>query len=200
MFYTFFVILKQGEKMLKQIAFGGIALTATGYGIKKLYEKLSKPERKFDTHAIVPSCKDMINTEEYKLKRELEVEQKKNQIQEFLCECMECYSGFSKYFNSKEFLEFEQNFTSKNNHKTEFLLSSYKDQMIKVIDYAKKFECLSAFLETQSEKNDLAVVKMISESMERKTQRFYLQTKLQTFPQYIFPSVWSSPMWNKQWE
>lgn len=34
MFYTFFVILKQGEKMLKQIAFGGIALTATGYGIK----------------------------------------------------------------------------------------------------------------------------------------------------------------------
>lgn len=64
----------------------------------------------------------------------------------------------------------------------------------------KKFECLSAFLETQSEKNDLAVVKMISESMERKTQRFYLQTKFQTFPQYIFPSVWSSPMWNKQWE
>lgn len=51
--------------MLKQIAFGSIALTATGYGIKKLYEKLSKPERKFDTHAIVPSCKDMINTEEY---------------------------------------------------------------------------------------------------------------------------------------
>lgn len=50
---------------------------------------------------------------------------------------MECYSGFSKYFNSKEFLEFEQNFTSKNNHKTEFLLSSYKDQMIKVIDHAK---------------------------------------------------------------
>lgn len=88
----------------------------------------------------------------------------------------------------------------KNNHKTEFLLSSYKDQMIKVIDYAKKFECLSAFLETQSEKNDLAVVKMISESMERKTQRFYLQTKFQTFPQYIFPSVWSSRMWNKQWE
>ncbi len=39
--------------MLKQIAFGSIALTATGYGIKKLYEKLSKPERKFDTHAIV---------------------------------------------------------------------------------------------------------------------------------------------------
>lgn len=138
--------------MLKQIAFGSIALTATGYGIKKLYEKLSKPERKFDTHAIVPSCKDVINTEEYKLKRELEIEQKKNQIQEFLCECMECYSGFSKYFNSKEFLEFEQNFTSKNNHKTEFLLSSYKDQMIKVIDYAKKFKCLSAFLETQSEK------------------------------------------------
>lgn len=30
--------------MLKQIAFGSIALTATGYGIKKLYEKLSKPE------------------------------------------------------------------------------------------------------------------------------------------------------------
>ncbi|EJN8269399.1 hypothetical protein SIN83_000001, partial [Campylobacter jejuni] len=89
MFYTFFVILKQGEKMLKQIAFGSIALTATGYGIKKLYEKLSKPERKFDTHAIVPSCKDVINTEEYKLKRELEIEQKKNQIQEFLCECME---------------------------------------------------------------------------------------------------------------
>lgn len=113
---------------------------------------------------------------------------------------MECYSGFSKYFNSKEFLEFEQNFTSKNNHKTEFLLSSYKDQMIKVIDHAKKFKCLSAFLETQSEKNDLAVVKMISESMERKTQRFYLQTKFQTFPQYIFPSVWSSPMWDKQWE
>lgn len=27
--------------MLKQIAFGSIALTATGYGIKKLYEKLS---------------------------------------------------------------------------------------------------------------------------------------------------------------
>lgn len=53
--------------MLKQIAFGSIALTATGYGIKKLYEKLSKPERKFDTHAIVPSCKDVINTEEYKL-------------------------------------------------------------------------------------------------------------------------------------
>ncbi len=41
---------------------------------------------------------------------------------------------------------------------------------------------------------------MISESMERKTQRFYLQTKFQTFPQYIFPSVWSSPMWDKQWE
>lgn len=107
------------------------------------------------------------------------------------------FSKWKFYFSADKF---EQNFTSKNNHKTEFLLSSYKDQMIKVIDHAKKFECLSAFLETQSEKNDLAVVKMISESMERKTQRFYLQTKFQTFPQYIFPSVWSSPMWNKQWE
>lgn len=168
--------------MLKQIAFGSIALTATGYGIKKL----SKPEIKFDTHTIVPSCKDVINTEEYKLKRELEVEQKKNQIQEFLCECMGCYSGFSKYFNSKEFLEFEQNFTSKNNHKTEFLLSSYKDQMIKVIDYAKKFECLSVFLETQSEKNDLAVVKMISESMERKNTEILSANKISNFSSVYF--------------
>lgn len=64
--------------MLKQIAFGSIALTATGYGIKKLYEKLSKPERKFDTHAIVPSCKDMINTEEYKLKESLKSNKEKS--------------------------------------------------------------------------------------------------------------------------
>lgn len=43
--------------MLKQIAFGSIALTATGYGIKKLYEKLSKPERKFDTIKICKKVK-----------------------------------------------------------------------------------------------------------------------------------------------
>ncbi len=59
---------------------------------------------------------------------------------------------------------------------------------------------LECFFGNTKRKNDLAVVKMISESMERKTQRFYLQTKFQTFPQYIFPSVWSSPMWGKQWE
>lgn len=32
--------------MLKQIAFGSIALTATGYGIKKLYEKFIQARKK----------------------------------------------------------------------------------------------------------------------------------------------------------
>lgn len=172
--------------MLKQIAFGGIALTATGYGIKKLYEKLSKPERKFDTHAIVPSCKDVINTEEYKLKRELEVEQKKNQIQEFLCECMECYSGFSKYFNSKEFLEFEQNFTSKNNHKTEFLLSSYKDQMIKVIDHAKKIWMLKCFFGNTKRKKWLSGCKNDKRKHGEKNTEILSANKILNFSSVYF--------------
>lgn len=89
--------------MLKQIAFGSIALTATGYGIKKLYEKLSKPERKFDTHAIVPSCKDVINTEEYKLKRELEIEQKKNQIKNFFANAWSVIAAFQNILILRNF-------------------------------------------------------------------------------------------------
>lgn len=80
--------------MLKQIAFGSIALTATGYGIKKLYEKLSKPERKFDTHAIVPSCKDMIKLKNTNSKESLKSNKRKIKFKNFFANVWSVIAAF----------------------------------------------------------------------------------------------------------